>query len=151
MSTLGRVHSLSRVVCRSDGVNRKFPGKVLKCNLVSGYAAVSLSRNDIAVKRYVHELVLETFVGPRPEGHQVRHHPNPDRRNNKLSNLRWGTPAQNVGNHLGRYLTDSDVEEVHRLRNKGMLQQDIADRFGCTQGYISTLVNNHRRPVEGVM
>ena len=43
---------------------------------------------DIAV------LILEAFVGPKPNGMECCHFDD-DRTNNKLSNLRWGTPKSN--------------------------------------------------------
>jgi hypothetical protein len=44
----------------------------------------------------VHTLILETFVGPRPKGMKALHDPDPDRSNNRLSNLRWGTTSDNM-------------------------------------------------------
>lgn len=55
-------------------------------------------------KRYVHDLVLETFVGPKPEGSCVRHM-NGDSRDNRVENLCYGTYSENSydrvahGNH----------------------------------------------------
>lgn len=44
--------------------------------------------------RYVHHLVLEAFVGPRPDGYECCHaDDNPA--NNHLSNLRWDTRSAN--------------------------------------------------------
>lgn len=44
----------------------------------------------------VHLLVLEGFVGPRPSSrHHGAHAPSNDKRNNRLSNLRWATPEEN--------------------------------------------------------
>lgn len=43
----------------------------------------------------VHLLVLEAFVGPRPEG-MLGLHWDDDKDNNKLDNLRWGTQAENI-------------------------------------------------------
>lgn len=43
---------------------------------------------------HVHRLVLESFVGPRPEGMQCLH-ANGDPGDNRLVNLRWGTKAEN--------------------------------------------------------
>ncbi len=43
----------------------------------------------------VHRLVLESFVGPCPEGMECRHFPDTDKSNNRLGNLSWGTREQN--------------------------------------------------------
>jgi hypothetical protein len=44
--------------------------------------------------RPVHQLILETFVGIRPEGYHTRHL-NGDKMDNRLSNLCWGTASEN--------------------------------------------------------
>ena len=147
VNNLGQVRSNPRIVLRSDGVRRKFPGKLLEPSLVSGYPAVSLSKGNKSVKCYIHDLVLKTFVGICPKGYCARHYPDSDKTNNKLSNLQWGTHAENTGDHLGRYITDADVEEMHTLRDEGIPQKKIAKQFDCTQGYVSTILSNHRRPV----
>lgn len=45
--------------------------------------------------RRVHQLVLEAFVGPRPDGHVVMHI-NDDTTDNRLSNLKYSTPQENL-------------------------------------------------------
>lgn len=53
----------------------------------------------------VHAVVLNAFVGPRPDG-MVCRHLDDDKTNNALSNLCWGTPRENQldvvrnGNHF---------------------------------------------------
>lgn len=44
--------------------------------------------------RYVHHLVLETFVGPCPPGMEALHR-NDVQYDNRLTNLKWGTHKQN--------------------------------------------------------
>lgn len=52
-------------------------------------------RNDDGKKNFlVHRLVLEAFVGPRPEG-MFGCHNNGDPSDNRLENLRWDTPKNN--------------------------------------------------------
>ena len=46
------------------------------------------------VRRYLHDLVLTAFVGPRPEG-AVARHLNDDPTDNRLVNLAWGTRSEN--------------------------------------------------------
>ena len=60
----------------------------------SGHLQVRL--NPGKEHRYVHHLVLESFVGLRAEGQVCRHFPDSNPDNNRLENLRWGTVVQNV-------------------------------------------------------
>ena len=62
----------------------------------SGYCIVTFDMDGERRTRFVHHLVLETFVGPKPEGMEACHYPDPDKRNNALSNLRWDTHAENM-------------------------------------------------------
>lgn len=50
---------------------------------------------------YIQVLVLETFVGPRPEGHDADHI-NEDSLDNRLTNLRWLPIHENRGRHSRR-------------------------------------------------
>lgn len=55
---------------------------------------VALRRDGKTVTRKVHSLVMEAFVGPLPEGLEVRHLDG-DYTNNHLGNLRYGTRSEN--------------------------------------------------------
>lgn len=59
-----------------------------------GYRVADLRVGGVRRARYVHQLVLEAFVGPRPGGMITRHlDDNP--LNNRLENLRYGTVIEN--------------------------------------------------------
>ena len=59
------------------------------------YLYVSLSRNGTAGKRYVHDLVAAAFLGPRPDGQEVRHLKD-DRDDNRAIALSYGTHSTNM-------------------------------------------------------
>lgn len=61
----------------------------------SQYLSVKLCKDGKYKTRPVHQLVLETFVGPRPQGMLALHHDD-NANNNNLDNLYWGTHKQNV-------------------------------------------------------
>lgn len=94
VSDRGRVKSLERQVQVKPGLFRKNSERILKQGHARGYLRVVLSRNGETSPRSVHHLVLESFVGARPEGKVVRHLDG-DKENNSLQNLRYGTPAEN--------------------------------------------------------
>jgi HNH endonuclease len=59
-----------------------------------GYVTVEFSKNGKVNRWRVHRLVLELFVGPRPEGMECRHlNGKPD--DNRIENLTWGTRSEN--------------------------------------------------------
>lgn len=70
-----------------------------------GYYAVRLSKNGVKKGHNVHSLVAAAFLGQRPKGMEVCHGDG-DRLNNHISNLRYGTRADNVRDCIkhGRWL-----------------------------------------------
>src|SRR5574337_608967 len=138
VSDCGRVRSLDRVVeCgRVKGIMR-----VSYKNPVSGYLTVMLSKHGTTKGFYVHSLVLEAFVGPRPDGMEACHYPDSNRDNCALSNLRWDTRKNNHKDkdahgtspkgerHPGAKLSEHDVYEIRKLRRAGLTFKSIGERF----------------------
>lgn len=62
-----------------------------------GYCVVNLDCSGLNKTRFVHQLVLEAFVGPKPDGMEACHYPDHDKSNNALRNLRWDSHAENMG------------------------------------------------------
>ncbi|MFL1432774.1 MULTISPECIES: HNH endonuclease [unclassified Nocardiopsis] len=61
--------------------------------------------------RLLHRVVLETFVGPRPDG-MVCRHLDGDRMNCRLDNLRWGTAAENMRDSI-EHGTHANARKTH--------------------------------------
>jgi NUMOD4 motif len=73
VSDMGRARSVDRVIHRRYGVVRYVRGQLLAPFLYSGkanrcYLCVRLIPDGVRETRPVHQLVLEAFVGPRPDG-----------------------------------------------------------------------------------
>lgn len=140
VSSLGRVRSLDRVVeIRGLNLLRPLRGRVLKPKYTPcGYLQVALSAENKQRYAYIHTLVCEAFIGPRPsKGHQVDHI-NADRTDNRLSNLRWVTVKENHANPItrGRFLSShATVSEEARTNMRGPRPQ-------CQRGK-----NKRARPV----
>ena len=96
VSDLGRVRSDKRTIVDKNGHSRRIPGAIITPEKKSsGYLIVRLCKNHDQTKRYVHRIVLETFVGEAPAGMQACHW-NDDKEDNRPENLRWGTPNENM-------------------------------------------------------
>jgi hypothetical protein len=103
VSNLGRVRSKSRHVeythWTGQRLKRLKQARVLATQVSNaGYELVHLGWESCRSVHTVHSLVLATFVGPRPEGHDVCHN-NGNRLDNRLSNLRYDT---RINNHVDR-------------------------------------------------
>lgn len=108
VSDLGRVRSYRP--WRGKAVPHEIPG-----SWHSGpgsYRFVRLRSVEGAVrKEYVHRLVAAAFLGPEPLGHEVRHLDG-DPENSALSNLAYGTHAQNEMDKL-RHGTHNQARKTH--------------------------------------
>lgn len=114
------------------------------------YRGVHVSGRDGKRMRYVHHLVLETFVGPRPPGLEACHNDG-NASNNELGNLRWddrrgnmadairhGTTARGERNGSAK-LTDDAVRQIRARRGLGTAQWRVAQEFGVTQMIVSLI------------
>jgi len=112
-----------------------------------GHLSVSLSKQGKIQRRYVHQLVAEAFIGPRPKGCQVRHG-SKGVLDNCVSNLCYGTPSEDGldrrrdGTHGGKAVRRSDGVEFINL-------SEAAEVTGCGISGISYVCNGHRRSCGG--
>lgn len=96
--------------------NRGILPRQLIPTVIDGYHRIQLRTSDSKVKyRYAHQLVLLAFVGPRPTDGHTRHLDG-DRGNNNLSNLCYGTAAENVADTKRHGRIKSGVD--HHSRQK---------------------------------
>lgn len=108
VSNFGRVRSLDACIWYGPRVGfgiRK--GRILKPSIDGcGYLTVRLSGKKTAA---VHRLIAAAFLGPCPDGQEVRHLDG-NRADPVLKNLKYGTPKQN---HQDSYLHGTRNSEVH--------------------------------------
>jgi hypothetical protein len=99
VSDTGEVRSISR----KDYRNRTSPGRILKpWTNKDGYLFVNLYYEVGKYKsRPIHSLVVEAFIGPRPEGFDVCHGEN-GKLDNSVPNLSYGSHRQNCSFDLNR-------------------------------------------------
>lgn len=96
VSDLGRVRTVPHTVTRANGSPYRVGSRILRHGTVKGgYQVVMLKDLDRKATRKVHHLVLEAFVGPRPDGTECLHGPGGPA-DNRLGNLRWGTRSENA-------------------------------------------------------
>ncbi len=130
------VSSLGRVRSRRPFGPASRPNLIGSSKSDSQYVCVTLCDGKGRKKAYVAHLVLKAFVGPRPDGMQALHAPDPDRRNNRLDNLRWGTQGENNldrlrnGSFAGAKLTEADIPIIWDRLIAGETARHIADDYG---------------------
>lgn len=99
----------------------------------------------------VHRLVLETFVGPCPEGMECRHRDG-NKENNFLENLLWGTKLENArdkhkhgttarGEKNGMsVLSNEDIVDIRQCRKLGLSLNVIARIFDVSKKTILNII-----------
>lgn len=118
------------------------------------YSYVSLRKEGKSHWFAVHRLVLQTFVGVCPPGHQACHRDG-RRENNQLANLYWGTIRENaddvirhgiqrgVNNPAAKLIPD-DIREIRSLYSKGISSKELGHKFGITPSNVCHIVRRDR-------
>lgn len=157
VSNLGRVKSLSRI--KHNQYNSfKTKERILANRFDSkGYPIVMLYKNSKPKNFKVHRLVLTAFVSKSKERKQCNHKDG-CKHNNKLSNLEWTTPSENIihafENGLipprsrgiknpNAKLTTNDVKNIRNIYHFGIRghgAQSIANKYNVTKATILNIV-----------
>lgn len=146
VSDQGRIKSQEGFITRKNGVVCRKPARVMRPGSgKSQYQSLRLRDADgVYLTHYVHTLVLEAFVCQRPAGMDACHCDG-NRKNNKLSNLRWDSRAANhadkkvhgtgtIGErHPMARLSNADVVAIRRRRAEGASATDLANEFNVSR------------------
>ena len=153
VSNMGNVKSIRGNILRPfDRLKSKYPDS-------GGYQTVHLVGPKVMTRyqnRTVHSLVMEAFVGPRPEGFVINHI-NGIKWDNRLENLEYCTISHNKKEDFirGRQslagekntqakLTEKDVLKIVRLYKTGKYTyRSLALLFGVHWCGVSNIFNGH--------
>lgn len=113
VSNQGQMRSLPRIVRTRGNGTRVSPGRILKPGTYDdGHKHVTFSRDGKTTCYQVHRLVLLAFAGPCPNGLQVRHL-NGIPGDNRLENLTYGTPKENITDRDHVHGTNYELNRTH--------------------------------------
>ncbi len=118
-----------------------------------GYPCLVVYRDDRKFKVLLHRAMLETFVGPCPDG-MVCRHLNGDKLDARLTNLAWGTPAENADDNR-RLVATVRIASVRQLLwiqeqfDSGVSASEIARILGINRqrAWAYACSPTHRRSV----
>ena len=124
-----------------------------KLNSKTPYLSVSVKSLNGGPQKslYIHKLVAQVFIGPRPDGLVIRHLDG-NRYNNKVTNLAYGSVEQNyddVKKHKTHWhenngravLSERCVEAIRYLQENGLVRQtELAKAFSVSDSTISAIV-----------
>ena len=93
------------------------------------------------IKKFIHTLVLELFVGERPSKTSVGRHLDGNKQNNSVENLIWGSHIENIYDRLD--VNDNkiffDRQTIINIKNdllNGLRQRDIINKYHISRGVI---------------
>jgi hypothetical protein len=149
VSDTGRVKRLCRQTKNRNGLIT-LPERFNKPSLSRGYLRVSLWSENVGKVHLIHRLVMAAFCGPSDLSVD---HINGDKTDNRLSNLRYCTLAENTlyQHQAGRIrfvrgiengkskMNDDIVRQARALLASGMSSQKVADHFGFSKGTIQAM------------
>lgn len=142
-SSEGRIRSVDRRVRIAHGATRLVRGRVLKPAATRRNPHLYVILGHKANGSPVHQLVAETFLGPRPEGLDVRHlDGNPT--NNRAENLAYGSRSENILDvyRIGRAwrkLTAEQALDIYKRLQDGERGRDLAKEYGVGEAAISAI------------
>ena len=147
VSDQGNVRGVSRISASGNRLKEK---ELSPYKTTGGYWSVRLCRDSQSKQLGVHALVLEAFVGPRPEGMEGCHNDG-DTDNNTVGNLRWDTPSSNsldrVKHGTHNLARKTECKRGHRLSGVNLYQDKTGRRHCRACAYAREKVG--RNPGEG--
>lgn len=109
--------------------------------------------DETKIAKRVSIAVIEAFTGPRPEPYLECRHLNGNPKDNRISNLLWGTPDENQmdrvrhgttnrGERQGMSrLTSEDVKTIRREVESGTSVLSLSKRFDVSRTYIRSIAD----------
>lgn len=95
VSNFGTIKSLSRYI-KFGNKTRYSNERILKFHKdKDGYKKVILQKSGKAQNYLIHRLVAQAFI-PNPDNKPQINHKDGDKQNNKVDNLEWCTPSENM-------------------------------------------------------
>jgi hypothetical protein len=116
----------------------RIPPTILKPTPVSGrrYLRVGLTDDQGRTKTIrVHRAVLLAFIGPAPAGQPEGRHLNDDQADNRLTNLAWGSLAENVADKIRNGKRGGQALTTHCRRGHERTESNTY-RWTDPRGYV---------------
>lgn len=161
-SDLGRIKGLTRHILKNN-FKSLVKGQIIKQSLDNGYCRVTLRKQGVVSKQYVHIIVAKTFI-PNPENKPEVNHlkkmPCGKKMNtfdNRVVSLAWSTRGENMqygydfgfkcakGENNGRSkLTEKQVLEIRAIGKYKNYTKEMSIKYGVCEKYISDIMNRKR-------
>ena len=150
VSSIGRIWKAANK-SRKERILTEFPKDR------DGYCRVSVQKLDGTwTSQPVHRLVAKAFI-PNPDNKQAVNHIDGNRQNNRIENLEWVTPKENVIHsvrfgsrrvckkvHKKTILTDFQISQIDKLRETYTVNQ-IAKLFNIEYQSLKNIIHKKKQ------
>lgn len=164
VSSLGQVKRVERYYTQLNSLTGNSNTKLLPEMIMKpfededGYLRISLIKDNVRKKHFVHRLVAINFI-PNPENKPEVNHKEGNKKDNRVEMIEWNTTSENqrhaVANKLYETakgetagqakLKEVQVREIHKLWKTGEVTQEyLSNMFGVAGSAISRIVNGVR-------
>lgn len=155
VSNHGRVKSIERVICKSNGKTQTVKERILRLGKgTNGYAFAHCRVINKSYFLYPHRVVALHFLEQTDSKKQVNHK-DCNKLNNHIDNLEWCTQRENMqhasanglcfsncGEMNGRHkLSNENIKEIISLKKLGYTNQSLGEKFGVSNSRISDIWN----------
>jgi len=135
ISNIGRVKRFERTYIRCDGFKTTIKERLLNPGKnKDGYLRVRLKDRHV----FVHQLVLQTFVGEKPNRNYQACHNNGVPDDNRVENLRWDEPKNNVRDRIrhGSY-------QIGERNHRNKYPDDLIISLGNAEGKAEEIAQHY--------
>lgn len=159
ISSIGRIVRADRIRTRITKLGKtsyiKEPSKIMKkCLDVDGYSVTRITKDGQRKFFKVHRLVAMAFI-PNPENKSEVNRINFIKDDNRVENLEWVTPKENVNHmvsngrnnvshgesHYASKFKESDIIEIREMYANGVVQRRLSEKYNCCPRTICSIVH----------
>ena len=136
VSSKGKIKSVER----TDRNNHKVKEKIRKLNSDKyGYLMVNLWKDGTNKTSYIHRLVAQAFI-PNPDNKPCIDHINTDKTDNRVENLRWVTPKENINNPISREKFVNNRYKIEEGKHKRI-------NYKPSKQAVIKMAEKHKKPI----
>lgn len=156
ISNSGNVKSLERIKKLPTGGKQVLPEIILKPKLIKGYRCVKLCKDGKHFNKRICRLVGFVYC-VNPQSKLFINHKDANKANDYYENLEWVTDKENaqhavkMGLHFSpackgekngnSKLTNTDIFEIRKHKEKGLSNRSIAKRYSVSNVLIGLIIN----------
>lgn len=150
ISNYGRLKSLTRVYSTRNVVKKE---KIVTAKTIGKrYLKYTLYLDGVTKTHSAHRLVAEHFI-PNIESKPYINHINGIKTDNRVENLEWCTPSENIyhaykiglsrqdgENHATKKLNWASVREIRKLHSDGVDKYELAKTYNIHHGHVNNII-----------